>query len=127
MEFDYFYNTWIREHSLTNIKKLYGLGVYLDKDGKIEGILWFDRCSGGFNCPYQRISLDVKHLHEVKEFGKLVVKIYPYKPNSEASDNASSNSRHPPDKDESAFERLKSDGFPTHHEQLKNKLCELYF
>ena len=64
MEFDYFYNTWIREHSLTDIRSLYGVIPYLDKDGKIMGILWMDRCSGGFNCPYQRISLDVKDLHD---------------------------------------------------------------
>ena len=91
MEFDYFYNTWIPEHALTDLRSLWGVMVYLDKDGKIKGILWFDRCSGGFNCPYQSIPLDVKDLHDVNEFGKLVVKIYPYKP----------------DPDESPFERLK--------------------
>ena len=64
MEFDYFYNTWIREHACTDLRTLYGLKVYLDKDGKIKGILWLDKCSGGFNCPYQRISLDVKDLHD---------------------------------------------------------------
>ena len=54
MEFDYFYNTWIREHACTDLRTLYGLKVYLDKDGKIKGILWLDKCSGGFNCPYGR-------------------------------------------------------------------------
>ena len=56
MEFDYFYNTWIREHLLTDIRSLWGVMVHLDKDGKIKGIEWLDRCSGGgaFNCPYGR-------------------------------------------------------------------------
>ena len=78
MEFGYFYNTWIPEHSLTNIKKLYRVDVYVDKNGKIKGILWWDRCDGGFNCPYQPISLDVKDLHDVDNYGKLVVKVHPY-------------------------------------------------
>ena len=92
MEFDYFYNTWIREHSLTDIRSLWGVMVHLDKDGKIKGIEWLDRCSGGgaFNCPYQSISLDVKDLHDchtewfvgrdVKKFdGQLMVRVIPYK------------------------------------------------
>ena len=78
MEFDYFYNTWIPEHSLTDIRSLYRVDVYLDKDGKIKGILWWDRCHGGFNCPYQSISLDVKDLHDVDNYGELVVKVHPY-------------------------------------------------
>ena len=78
MEFDYFYNTWIPEHSLTDIRSLYRVDVYLDKDGKIKGILWWDRCHGGFNCPYQSISLDVKDLHDVDNYGKLIVKVHPY-------------------------------------------------
>ena len=78
MEFDYFYNTWIPEHSLTDIEKLYRVDVYLDKNGKIKGILWWDRCDGGFNCPYQPISLDVKDLHDVDKYGELVVKVHPY-------------------------------------------------
>ena len=90
MEFDYFHNTWIPEHALTDLRSLWGVGVYLDKDGKIKGILWFDRCDGGFNCPYQSISLDVKDLHDChtewlvgrdpKKFdGQLMVRVIPYK------------------------------------------------
>ena len=48
------------------------------KNGKIKGILWWDRCDGGFNCPYQPISLDVKDLHDVDNYGELVVKVHPY-------------------------------------------------
>ena len=46
MEFDYFYKTWICKHALTDILSLYGVGVYIDRDGKIKGIVWFDRWSG---------------------------------------------------------------------------------
>ena len=89
MEFDYFYNTWLREHALTDLRSLWGVMVYLDKDGKIKGILWLDKCSGGFNCPYQSISLDVKDLHDChtewlvgrdpKKFdGQLMIRVIPY-------------------------------------------------
>ena len=75
MDFDYFYNVWLPENSLTDYKKLYQINVYLDDHGKIKGILWFDRCSGGFNCPYQTISLEVKGLHDVEEYNKVRVKV----------------------------------------------------
>ena len=75
MDFDYFYNVWLPENSLTDYKKLYRINVYLDERGKIKGILWFDRCSGGFNCPYQTISLEVKGLHDVEEYNKVRVKV----------------------------------------------------
>ena len=75
MDFDYFYNVWLPENSLTDYKKLYRINVYLDDHGKIKGILWFDRCSGGFNCPYQTISLEVKGLHDVEEYNKVRVKV----------------------------------------------------
>ena len=75
MDFDYFYNVWLPENSLTDYKKLYQITVYLAAPGKIKGILWFDRCSGGFNCPYQTISLEVKGLHDVEENNKVRVKV----------------------------------------------------
>ena len=37
LPFDNFYNTWIRAHTFTDI---HGIGAYLDKDGKVKGILW---------------------------------------------------------------------------------------
>ena len=63
----------------------------------IKGILWMDKCSGGFNCPYQRISLAVKDLHNChtewfelhdpnKFDGHIMVRVIPYSESEEEDD-----------------------------------------
>ena len=81
MDFTEFVKEWIPKHSLTDFRSLYRVDVYVNENGKMKGILWWDKTGdvGYFNCPLQTDNLpEVKNLHDWN--GKPIVKIvYPKK------------------------------------------------